>query len=68
MKEMLNKSDVVGLSGEKFWKISLDFSVTVLIDGLMIMTLTNFWKALIQSDFLCLQRVNLAKVRDHSAA
>ena len=41
MKEMLNKSDVVGLSEEKFRKFSLDFSVTVLIDGLMISLLMN---------------------------
>ena len=41
MKEMLNKSDVVGLSEEKFRKFSLDFPVTVLTDGLTIMLRMN---------------------------
>jgi hypothetical protein len=54
MKEMLNKSDVVRLSAEKFRKFSLDFSVSVSIDGLTISLRMNVQEAIIRDDFLWL--------------
>jgi hypothetical protein len=51
-KEMLNKSDIVGLSAEEFRKISLDFSVTVLIADLAISCRMNVYERQLRDDFL----------------